>query len=147
MTCSVSPRVSLVSQTRALLRAHGVQPRRSRGQNFLVDPRVRDRIVAAAGVNPGGLVVEIGPGTGVLTDAMLRVGANVLAVEVDRGLARALSERLGGDERFALRLADALKFDFAEALRDDPRRGRVRVVAKHSVLHHDAPDSSTGSPA
>jgi 16S rRNA (adenine1518-N6/adenine1519-N6)-dimethyltransferase len=75
------------------------------------------------------LVVEIGPGTGVLSDALLRAGASVLAVELDRDLARALSERLGGDARLAVRLADALEFDFAQALRDDPRRGRVRVVA------------------
>ena len=129
MTHTESPRVSLASQTRTLLRAHGLHPRRSRGQNFLVDARVRDRIVAAAGLSPGSLVVEIGPGTGVLTDAMLRVGASVLAVELDRDLARALSERLGGDARFAVRSADALEFDFAQALCDDPRRGRARVVA------------------
>jgi len=129
VTHTDSPRVSLKSQTRALLRAHGLRPRRSRGQNFLVDPRVRDRIVAAAGLSPGSLVVEIGPGTGVLSDAMLRVGASVLAVELDRDLARALSERLAGDARFAVRSADALEFDFAQALCGDPRRGRARVVA------------------
>ncbi|RPI07750.1 MAG: hypothetical protein EHM71_09880, partial [Zetaproteobacteria bacterium] len=120
---------SLLSQTRAFLRARGLQPRRGRGQNFLVDPGVRDRIVAAAGLGPASLVVEIGPGTGILTEAILRAGAAVLAIEVDRGLVLALSERLGGHPRFAVRQADALEFDFAAALEDDPRRGRIRVVA------------------
>ncbi len=96
MTRTEPARASLLSQTRALLDAHGLRPRRRRGQNFLVDPGVRDRIVAAAELGPDSLVVEIGPGTGILTDAMLRTGASVLAVELDRDLARLLSERLAG---------------------------------------------------
>jgi 16S rRNA (adenine1518-N6/adenine1519-N6)-dimethyltransferase len=129
VTRTDSARASLLSQTRALLGAHGLRPRRRRGQNFLVDPGVRDRIVAAAGLSSGSLVVEIGPGTGILTEAILRAGASVLAVELDRDLARLLSERLIGNPRFAIQAADALEFDFAQALRDDPRRGRARVVA------------------
>jgi len=129
VTRADSARTSLLSQTQALLHAHGLRPRRLRGQNFLVDPGVRDRIVAAAGLSSKSLVVEIGPGTGILTDAMLRTGASVLAVELDRELARLLSERLAGNPRFTIRSADALEFDFAQALHDDPRRGRARVVA------------------
>jgi 16S rRNA (adenine1518-N6/adenine1519-N6)-dimethyltransferase len=122
-------RASLLSQTRALLHAHGLRPRRRRGQHFLVDSGVRDRIVAAAGLAADSLVVEIGPGTGILTEALLRTGARVLAVEVDRELALLLCERLAGNPRLTIRSADALEFDFAQALHDDPRRGRARVVA------------------
>jgi len=64
VTRTDSARASLLSQTQALLHAHGLRPRRRRGQNFLVDPGVRDRIVAAAGLGPEHLVVEIGPGRG-----------------------------------------------------------------------------------
>jgi 16S rRNA (adenine1518-N6/adenine1519-N6)-dimethyltransferase len=124
---SASP--SLLSQTRALLRARGVRPSRGRGQNFLVDPGVRDRILSAAEVGPTSRVVEIGPGTGILTEAMLRAGAAVLAIEVDRDLVRTLSERLGDHPRFAVAHADALEYDFAAALGEDPARGRIRVVA------------------
>lgn len=129
MSRTPSVRTSLLARTQATLRAHGLRPRRERGQNFLVDPEMRDRIVAAAGLYPGSLAVEIGPGTGVLTEAMLGAGASVLAVEFDRDLAQAVSERLGTNPHFTLREADALEFDFAQALRDDPRRGRARVVA------------------
>lgn len=120
---------SLLSRVRALLASRDLRPRAARGQHFLVDPWVRDAIVAAAAVQPGSLVVEIGPGTGVLTEALLQRGATVVAVEVDRGLATALSETLGRDSRLSVRVADALRFDFAGELGAHPERGQIRVVA------------------
>jgi 16S rRNA (adenine1518-N6/adenine1519-N6)-dimethyltransferase len=123
------PPLSLLSRTRALLASHSLRPKAARGQHFLVDPQVRDAIVAAAGVRPGNLVVEIGPGTGVLTEALLAGGASVLAVELDRDLAAALSETLGRDSRLTVLVADALRFDFVERLSAHPERGRIRVVA------------------
>jgi 16S rRNA (adenine1518-N6/adenine1519-N6)-dimethyltransferase len=95
----------------------------------LVDPVVRDRIVAAAGLGPSSLAVEIGPGTGILTEAMLHAGASVVAIELDRDLAQALSERFAGNPQLFVRAGNALEFDFGQALRDDPRKGRARVVA------------------
>jgi len=120
---------SLVSRTRTLLASRGLRPRKSRGQHFLVDRRVRDAIVDAAGVGPGSAVVEIGPGTGVLTEALLQRGATVLAVELDRELAAALEEGLGHQPALTIRVADALRFDFAAQLGDHPERGRIQVVA------------------
>ncbi len=106
-----------------------MRPRKARGQHFLVDPRVRDQIVAAAGVGPGSTVVEIGPGTGVLTEALLRAGAEVLAVEVDRDLAALLDESLVASGALHVWLADALTFDFRERLLRHPARGTIQVVA------------------
>ena len=120
---------SLSSRTRALLAARGLHPRRARGQHFLIDPRVRDSIVAAAGVGPGDTVLEIGPGTGVLTEALLGVGAGVLALEVDRDLAVLLRERLADETGLTLWIGDALRFDFAAHLGDHPARGAIQVVA------------------
>ncbi|HTX54412.1 MAG TPA: 16S rRNA (adenine(1518)-N(6)/adenine(1519)-N(6))-dimethyltransferase RsmA [Candidatus Baltobacteraceae bacterium] len=118
---------SLLSQTRAVLRQHGLAPQRLRGQNFLIDRRVRDRILTTAGVDARHRVVEIGPGTGSLTEGLLARGAAVLAVEVDRGLAALLAERWGNRPGFQLETADALRFDFAEALATERRP--IRVVA------------------
>ncbi|MFB3817202.1 MAG: 16S rRNA (adenine(1518)-N(6)/adenine(1519)-N(6))-dimethyltransferase RsmA [Candidatus Methylomirabilales bacterium] len=120
---------SLLARTRALLDAHGLAPRKARGQHFLIDPRVRDAIVQAADVTPGSTVLEVGPGTGVLTEALLRAGARVLAVELDRGLAGLLQETLGGHPGLTLWVEDALRLDFAARLRDHPARGAIRVVA------------------
>ncbi len=57
------------------------------GQHFLTRPDIVARIVRAAGVSPGDRVLEIGPGRGILTDALLAAGANLTAVEIDRDLA------------------------------------------------------------
>ena len=73
--------------------------------------------------------MEVGPGTGVLTEALLLRGASVLAIELDRGLAAALEETLGREPRLRVLVADALCFDFEAHLGSHPNRGRIRVVA------------------
>ena len=72
--------------TRGLLAQLGLRPRRDLGQNFLVDGNIVRKSVGMAGVRPGDAVVEIGPGLGTLTAALLEAGAEVWAVEKDRTL-------------------------------------------------------------
>lgn len=90
----------------------GHVPRRRFGQNFLVDPHVVDRIVAAIAPVPGDTLVEIGPGQGALTQPLLEHLPHMHAVEIDRDLAAALARRFTPD-RLTLHQADALQFDFA----------------------------------
>jgi 16S rRNA (adenine1518-N6/adenine1519-N6)-dimethyltransferase len=80
-------------QTARYLRQHGLAPRKHRGQNHLVDMQVLDDIVALADPVRGRHVLEIGPGLGVLTAALLVRGAQVTAVEVDGRLAAHLRNR------------------------------------------------------
>jgi 16S rRNA (adenine1518-N6/adenine1519-N6)-dimethyltransferase len=84
--------------------------------------------VAAAGVAPGKTVVEIGPGTGLLTEALLEAGAEVLAVEVDQDLAALLTETLAAPGRLTVCVADALAFDFCKRFAAHPARGTIQVV-------------------
>jgi 16S rRNA (adenine1518-N6/adenine1519-N6)-dimethyltransferase len=95
-------------QLRRLLSAEKLRPRRSLSQNFLTDAAALDDIVAAAELQPGDRVVEIGPGLGVLTRRLLAAGASVLAVELDARLASWLRRELDGVPRFELIEADAL---------------------------------------
>ena len=80
--------------TRELLAKLGHQPKRFLGQNFLVDGNIVRKSLELAAVAPGDAVVEIGPGLGTLTSALLTAGAEVWAVEKDRNLHAHLVETL-----------------------------------------------------
>lgn len=71
-------------------------------QHFLVDEAVLGAVVAAAGIGPYDRVLEVGPGFGTLTEALLTAGAAVTAVEVDPRLARALRDRFSGNDRLRI---------------------------------------------
>ena len=101
-------------EVRRLLDAHGLAPHRSFGQNFVVDPNTVRKVVRDAGVVAGDLVVEIGPGLGSLTLALREAGAEVLAVEIDAGMVRALREVVGGDPGVTIVHADAMAVDYVE---------------------------------
>ncbi len=79
---------------RQLLRQFGVKPRKSLGQHFLIDETVLECILSAAELNPGDIVVEVGPGLGILTEGLAKQGAQVIAVELDRKLVTLLKRRL-----------------------------------------------------
>lgn len=115
MTALLGPR-----EVRGLLRRHGIAPRRSAGQNFVVDPNTVRKMVRLAGVASGDVVCEVGPGLGSLTLALREVGARVVAVEVDAGLVRALSSVLAGDAGVRVVHADALVVDLAALVDGGP---------------------------
>jgi 16S rRNA (adenine1518-N6/adenine1519-N6)-dimethyltransferase len=84
------------------------------GQNFLVDTHIINNIVAAINVKPDDHVVEIGPGLGALTDALIKVARHLSVIEIDKDLAERLDRRYADQKHFTLHCGDALKTDFAE---------------------------------
>jgi 16S rRNA (adenine1518-N6/adenine1519-N6)-dimethyltransferase len=109
--------VQTLAQIREMLESRGLAPRKSLGQNFLIDHNLIRKLVDGAAVGPGDAVLEVGPGTGTLTDELLALGAQVVACELDRGLAGLLRERLSDPQssigapaaaRFLLIEGDAL---------------------------------------
>jgi 16S rRNA (adenine1518-N6/adenine1519-N6)-dimethyltransferase len=84
------------------------------GQHFLISPEIADRIVAAARLNPGESVVEIGPGEGALTERLLSRGNPVTAIELDARLHDKLEKRFEETPKLKLIHADFLKLDLGE---------------------------------
>jgi 16S rRNA (adenine1518-N6/adenine1519-N6)-dimethyltransferase len=92
-----------------LISSLGLHPNKRLGQNFLVSPEARERIVGAMECGPSDRVLEIGPGLGALTVMLLDRAGHVTAVEIDSGFCRYLSDRFGARENFTLIHSDFLK--------------------------------------
>jgi 16S rRNA (adenine1518-N6/adenine1519-N6)-dimethyltransferase len=102
----------------------GFRPHKSKGQNFLIQRRIAERIATLAELGAADDVIEIGPGPGILTEAIMQCGVRSLtAIELDARLAAALEARWPGRPEFELINADFLKLP---AL---PGGGRIKVVA------------------
>lgn len=99
-----------MSTARELMAAAGVTPRKSRGQNFLIDDRVADRIVGYAGIGDSDRVLEIGPGFGILTDRLAGLGSSLTCIEIDPRLAGYIRDTYG--EGLTLIEGDAVKVPF-----------------------------------
>ncbi|MBI5865867.1 MAG: ribosomal RNA small subunit methyltransferase A [Planctomycetes bacterium] len=97
-----------LSEIRALLATQGLAPRHRYGQNFLVDLNLMRKLVEKAELRPADVILEVGPGTGSLTELLLDAGPRVLAVEIDTGLQSLLRARFADSVRFTLVAADTL---------------------------------------
>jgi 16S rRNA (adenine1518-N6/adenine1519-N6)-dimethyltransferase len=122
---------------RALADRHGIRPKRSLGQHFLIDPNLARAIASDAGVGPGDHVVEIGAGLGSLTRVLAEAGADVLAVEVDPSLIPALEESVAGLDRVRVLHTDATDREWRDELGEDEWVLAANLpynVATHLVL-------------
>lgn len=120
---------------RDLLRKYDLLPKRSFSQNFLVQPGAIAQI-ADATAELGRRVVELGPGLGALTYALLERDCDVLAVELDRDMVRVLREEFSDQTRLELRHADAAKVDLVE---------HSRACGSKLVVTGNLPYQATGA--
>lgn len=118
-------KVPIVKETREILKHFNLRASHRLGQNFLISEEVVYDIVAAADIKSGEKVLEIGPGIGTLTEALLEAGAKVTAVEIDKKLPEVLKETLKSYDNFTLISGDVLKVDLREIMGDEP----YKVVA------------------
>jgi 16S rRNA (adenine1518-N6/adenine1519-N6)-dimethyltransferase len=123
MMAEVDPR--RMPSARELLARHGLSPKKAFGQNFLVDPRVQERIVAAGKITGDDIVVEIGAGLGALTSRLGEVAKQVIAIDRDAQLVDVLRAELTHRPNIDLVQGDALEFDFRQAAQ---KAGRPLVV-------------------
>ena len=101
-----------MTDTGRLIAETGIVPKKSKGQNFLIDGRVADRHIAYAGIREGDRVLEVGPGLGILTERMADLPCEPTCIELDDILAEYISQTFG--DRLRLIHGDAVKVDFPE---------------------------------
>jgi len=102
---------TLLGQTKRLLSRLDLKARKSLGQHFLIDREVLAKVVEAAGLAPGDVVVEVGPGLGVLTEGLAAKAGRVIAVELDDRLATILKQRLASAGNVTVVSGDILKLE------------------------------------
>ena len=133
-----------LSEMRQILATHDIRLTKSLGQNFLHDGNQLRRIVAAAELTPADQVLEIGPGLGPLTEALLAECGHVFAIEKDRRLVEVLAQRFAHEPKLRLLHADAL--EYLRSVNAD------ETGLSHQAAHSDGPtvnkaargDGSTG---
>jgi 16S rRNA (adenine1518-N6/adenine1519-N6)-dimethyltransferase len=94
---------------RTFLEKHGLGAQKKFGQNFLINPEARKKLVAALEIHPNGSLWEVGPGLGAMTVGLLDSGARVTVFEIDRGFSNHLRELFGSQENFKIVEGDVLK--------------------------------------
>lgn len=114
----------------AMLSKYRLAPSKDRGQNFLDDPNVIRKVVDAANIGPGDIVVEVGSGFGALTFGFAERAGHVVAVELDSGIVRAFTEEYGDPPGITLVAGDILDYDFAAAC---AQFGRAKVVVAGNI--------------
>lgn len=107
------------------LNSLGIHPKKSLSQNFLIDGNIIRNIVKTAKVEPGDVVIEIGPGPGSLTEALLGAGAHVIAVEKDAILAKALERLSSVGGTLEVHCADIMEFPLQEVLEKKGKKAKV----------------------
>ncbi len=115
--------------TKAVLHKHGFTFQKKFGQNFLIDPRVLDKIISAAEITKEDCVLEIGPGIGSVTQSLLEHAGKVISVEIDNKLIPILTEQFGHNEHFKLIHQDVLKVDLKKLIAEESPNRKIKVVA------------------
>lgn len=105
---------------KTLLEEYDIVPRKSLGQNFLHDPNMLDKIVSIAELTPNDLVLEIGPGTGLLTERIAKAAKQLVSVEVDERLQPVLEEIVAQNPNLTIRYQDILTLDINKLYENQP---------------------------
>jgi len=119
---------ALLIETKQVLRRAGLRARKGLGQHFLVDESVLEMVVEAAELKPSDVVIEVGPGLGILTRGLAKRAGKVVAVELDHNLAAMLDKQFAGVPNVAILNRDILKTSPVSLL------GRYNVSNEYKVV-------------
>ena len=122
-------RLGTPQETIAVLQKYGFHFQKKYGQNFLIDPRVLDKIIDAAEIGPDDFVLEIGPGIGTMTQCLAEKAREVCAVEIDSKLIPILEDTLKEYENVTILNEDIMKVDIVDLAAQKNVGKPIKVVA------------------
>jgi len=131
------------SELHQFLQELGISAKKSLSQHFLIDGNIIRKILGAAQVGPSDLIIEIGPGPGALTEALLETGANVIAIEMDKRFAAALERLQTPDKRLEVIQADFLQFPIDAHLKNRLKPNQKAKVVANLPYHITTPILAT----
>lgn len=117
------------STIKYIMEKYGFRFSKSLGQNFLIDEQIIERIIDGAEVGPDDDILEIGPGIGVMTQAMAERARKVVAIEIDRALLPVLDETLSGLDNVEIIHGDVMKVNLKEIIAEKFEGRKPKVVA------------------
>lgn len=129
--------MNILEETKLILKKYKIEANKNLGQNFLISDEVVDGIIEAADITSNDLVIEIGPGLGVLTNRLLDNAYKVIAVELDERMVKIISERFILSKNLEIINQDILKVDLNKVIEDNKEQaesdgieiGKVKIVA------------------
>ena len=124
--------MSVYEETQAILNTYKIQANKSLGQNFLIDDCVIEKIIESSNIEKEDLIIEIGPGLGVLTERLLKKSNNVVVIELDKKMIEILQNRFCLNKNLEIINDDVLKVDLEKLIKNKKEQtniNKVKIVA------------------
>ena len=120
--------MSVLEETKYLMKKYKIKANKSLGQNFLIDDTVIEDIVGGASIGKDDLVIEIGPGLGSMTALLVEKAKKVICVELDKKMIKILNDRFIADDNIQLINEDVLKLDLNKLIKQEKEQNEIKDV-------------------
>ena len=117
---------NVLEETKNIMRRYNIKPNKSLGQNFLINSEVVENIVQSSDITKDDMVIEIGPGLGVLTKYLLEKAKKVVCIELDTKMVKILQDRFSEYDNIEIINTDVLKINLNEII--EKNKGEIRKV-------------------
>lgn len=120
--------MSVLEETKYLMKKYKIKANKSLGQNFLIDDTVIENIVGGASIGKDDLVIEIGPGLGSMTALLLEKAKKVICIELDKKMIKILNDRFIAYNNIELINEDVLKLDLNKLIKQEKEQNKIKDV-------------------
>ena len=121
------PKKGIMTTVREILRDHGIKPLKRLGQSFLEDRNAINKIIRISNIQEDDIIVEIGAGVGLMTEAIAKQARKVIALDIDPRMIGILKKRMAPYRHVDIVQADVLEYDFSSAIGELPSR-KIKVI-------------------